>query len=205
MDYKRLKNSVKKIEMSDEMRARIIRNCEWKTLYETEENTMNQSKTNKYFKKPAVAAAVLSLCLCFTGVAVAAGRSGFFKDITNWKGDVVGTKYEQASEEIKATVSVDKNEITVHAVVVDPAAVPYSEIDTFGIESYKIIDMSGKVIVKGERTELFDLISGEAEITIPSDNIGSGEYKIVITAFVGAKKADQPLQINGTWECDFSL
>ena len=204
MDYERLKNAVKKIEMSEEMRVRIIRNCESKTSYETEERAMNKGRAGKWFKNPAVAAAVLSLCLCFTGAA-AAGDSGFFKDITNWIGAVVGTKYEQASDEIRITVSADENAITVHVVIVDPAAVPYREIETFGIESYKITDRSGRVIVKGERTELFDLIGGESEITIPLDNMGSGEYKIVITAFVGAAKADQPLQINGTWECDFSL
>ena len=89
--------------------------------------------------------------------------------------------------------------------LVDPAAVPYREIETFGIESYKITDRSGRVIVKGERTELFDLIGGESEITIPLDNMENGEYKIVIAAFVGARKGDQPLPINGAWECDFSL
>lgn len=205
MDYERLKNAVKKVEMSDEIRARIIRNCELTNSDEMEENTMNKTKRNRWFKKPTVTVAVVSLCLCFAGVAAAAGRFGFFKNITNWKGAVVGTEYEQASDEIKVTVSADESEITVRAVLADPAAVPYSEIETFGIESYKIMDMSGKVIVKGERTELFALIDGESEITIPSSDIGSGEYKIVIAAFVGARKGDQPLPINGAWECDFSL
>lgn len=204
MDYKRLKSLVEKIELSEEMRARIIKNCESHALYETEESTMPKSKTGRRFKGPAMAAAVLFLCLCSTGVA-AAGRLGFFRNITDWKGAIVGTKYEQASDEIKAEVFVEENEITVRAVVVDPTVVPYSEIETFGIENYKIIDSSGKVILKGERTEMSDLIDGVSEITIPLDHIGSGEYKLVITAFVGASKGDQPLQIDGTWECDFSL
>lgn len=204
MDHKRLKSSVEKIEMSEEMRTRIIRNCESQILYETAENTMHKSKSDIRFKKPAVAAAVLFFFLCSAGTA-AAGRLGLFKDITDWKGAIVGTKYEQASDEIKTEVFVEENGITVRAVVVDPTVVPYSEMETFGIENYKIIDRSGKVIVKGERTEMSDLIGGVSEITVPSDHIGSGEYKIVITAFVGAKKGDQPLRIDGTWECDFSL
>ena len=204
MDYERLKNSVKGIEMPDEMRARIIRNCEWKILHEPEENTMNHNIADRWLKKPAAVAA--ALCLCLAGItAAASGRLGFFKDITNWNGAVVGTQYEQASDEIEITVSADQNGITVCAVVIDPAAAPYSEIETLGIESYKIVDMSGKVIVEGEKTELFELAGGKSIITIPSDNIGSGEYKIVITAFVGAAKADQPLQISGIWECAFSL
>lgn len=205
MDYEKLKISVKKIEMSDEMRARIIRNCQSKTLYEAEEITMNKSKTNRWFKKPVSVAAVVSLCLCFTVAAAAAGYFGFFKDITNWNGAIVGTQYEQASDEIEVTVACDENEITVCAVMVDPTVAPYSELETFGIESYKIIDMSGKVIVEGEEIELVELVNGKSNITIPLDNVGSGDYRLVITAFVGAKKADQPLQFNGKWECEFSL
>lgn len=205
MDYEKLKNSVKKIEMSDEMRARIISNCQSKTFYEAEEITINKSKTNGWFKKPVSVAAVVSLCLCFTVAAAAASYFGFFKNITNRYGAVVGTQYEQASDEIEVTVVTDENKITVCAVMVYPAVAPYSELETFGIESYEIIDMSGKVIVEGERTELYELINGKSEITIPLDNVSSGEYKLVITAFVGDAKADQPLPINGTWECAFSL
>lgn len=206
MDYERLKNAVRKIEMSDEMKARVIQNCELSILTKKEAHMMKKTKTNRSFKKSAAAAAVLALFLCFTGAgAAAAGRLGFFRDIMNWKGEVIGTKYEKASEEIKATVSVDENAITVHVVVADPTAVPYSEIDTLGIESYQIIDGSNKVIANGENTQCFDLIDGKSEIMIPADHIGSGEYKLVIRSFVGAKKGDQPLQINGTWECDFVL
>lgn len=150
-------------------------------------------------------AAAVSLLLCFTAVAAAAVHFGFFKDITNWKGAVVSTKYEQASEEIEVTVVSGEKEITVCAVMVNPAVVPYSEIETFGIERYKIVDMSGETIINGEKTELFELVNGKSEITIPLNNISRGDYKLVITAFVGTKKADQPLQINGTWECEFSL
>ena len=67
------------------------------------------------------------------------------------------------------------------------------------------MDLSGNVIVEGERTDLSEIINGEAEITISLDQISSGNYKLVINAFVGSKKADQPLQINGTWECAFSI
>ena len=205
MNYEKLKNSVRKIEMSDEMRVRIIRNCQSITLYETEEITMNKNKTKGWLKKSVSVAAVVSLCLCFTVVAAATGNLGFFKDITNWNGAIVGTRYEQASDEIDVTVTCDENEIIVCAVMVNPAVAPYSELETFGIESYKIINMSGKVIVEGEETELVELVNGESEITIPLDNIGSGDYKLVITAFIGVQKADQPLQINGTWECEFSI
>ncbi len=165
---------------------------------------MNKNNTNSWFKKPASVAAVVSLCLCFTAAAAAAGYFGFFQDITNWNGAIVGTQYEQASDEIEVSIVSEENEITVYAVMVHPASVPYSELETLGIQSYKIVDMSGKTIVEGEETELFEVVNGKAEITVPLDHVSSGDYKLIITAFVGAKKADQPLQINGTWECAFS-
>ncbi len=205
MDYEKLKNSVKKIEMSDEMKTRIIRNCQSNSFYETEAIKTPKSKPHEWFKKSTVVAAAVSLFLCSTAVAAAAVHFGFFKDITNWKGTIVGTKYEQASEEIEVTVVSGENKITVCAVMVHPAVVPYSEIETFGIERYQIVDMSGETIINGEKTELFELSNGKSEITIPLNHISSGDYKLVITAFVGAKKADQPLPINGTWECEFSL
>jgi len=204
MNYEKLKNSVKKIALSEEMRARIIRNCESKPLYGAEEIRMNNHKTNSWFKTPISVAAVVSLCLCIT-VAAATGYLGFFKDITNRSGAVVGTQYEQASDEIGVAVVSGESEITVCAVMVNPAVAPYSELETLGIESYQIVDMSGRVIIEGKRTEFFEIVNGEAEVKIPLESIINGNYKLVITAFVGSKTADQPLKISGTWECEFSV
>ena len=205
MDYEKLKDSVNKIEMSDEMRARMIQNCQSKALYETERSTMNKYKTNGRLKKPVSVAAVISLCLCLTLAAAAAGTSGFFKDITRWNGAIIGTQYEQATNEIAVNVISGVNEITVCAFMLNPDIAPYSELETFGIESYQIVDSSGNVIVEGDQTELFTITNSEAEMKIPLDNIAQGDYRLVINAFVGGKKADQPLKISGTWECEFSF
>ena len=34
--------------------------------------------------------------------------------------------------------------------------------------------------------------------------LSGGNYKLVIPAFVGGSKADQPLTLYGNWECEFS-
>ena len=203
MDYEKLKSAAKKIELSEEGKARILRNCQPETFYETK--AIKMKKANHWFKKPAAVVAVVSLCLCLTVAAAAASHSGFFKDITNWRGAITGTQYEQATEEIEIAVVSGKNEITVCAEMLHSALPPYNELEAFGVKTYKILDMSGKTVIEGEETEHFALTNGKAEIIIPLDTVSSGAYRLVITSFVGTKKADQPLQINGTWECEFSL
>lgn len=203
MDYEKLKSAGEKIELSEEGKARILRNCQPETFCETE--AVKMKKANHWFKKPAAVAAVVSLCLCLTVAAAAASHSGFFKDITNWRGAITGTQYEQATEEIEIAVVSGKHEITVCAEMLHSALPPYNELETFGVKTYQIVDMSGKTVIEGEETEYFALTNGKAEIIIPLDTVSSGAYRLVITSFVGAKKADQPLQINGTWECEFSL
>ena len=205
MDYENLKKTVKKIELSDEMRARIIRNCTSKTLYETEETIMNKNKTNGWTKKTGAVAAAAVLCLCLTMTAGAAVYTGFFKDITDRDGTVTGTQYDQAANEIDVSVIPAQNEISVLAVMVNPNVAPYSEIEQFGIDRYQIVDLSGNVVVEGDRTDLSALANGEAEIVISLEGIAGGDYRLVIDAFVGGKKADQPLVINGKWECEFSM
>ncbi len=205
MDYNYLKTTVRKIEMTDEMKLRIIKNCQSKTLYEMGENTMNRNKTNNWKKKNTAVAAVVFLCLCFTAAVSAAGLSGFFQDITNHRGAVSGTQYEQASDELEISIVSSENGITILTTMVKPNTVPYSELEILGIDNYQIVDMSGNIIIEGERTDLFEIINAAAEIQIPLDNITAGDYKLVINAFVGGKKADQPLRINGVWECEFSI
>ena len=205
MDYNNLKTTVRKIEMPDEMKLRIIKNCQAKTLYEMEGNTMNRTKTNSWKKKSTAVAAVVFLCLCFTAAVSATGLSGFFQDIINHKGAVSGTQYEQASDELEVSIASSENGITILTTMVNPNIAPYSEFEILGIDSYQIVDMTGNIIIEGGRTDLFEIINAEAEIKIPLDNITAGDYKLVINAFVGGKKADQPLSINGVWECEFSI
>ena len=51
----------------------------------------------------------------------------------------------------------------------------------------------------------YKIVDGKAVMTISLDGIDSGDYKLLISSFVGSKKADQPLKISGDWECDFTI
>ena len=202
MDMKKLKKSLMKIEMSQEIQDRIIKNCSSKKLFDMEEYTVNNSKKT-WLKKSIPMVAALSVFFCFAIVGVAAAGSGFFKDVTRWSGAVVGTAYEQASGEIEAKAAACENVLTVSVTVLAPDKVPYSEFEELGISSYQIIDTSGNVIVEEAGTELSQLSNGQAEINIPLDGIESGSYKLIIRKYVGSAKADQPLEISGMWECEF--
>ncbi len=200
MEKNNLSKKVKEIEMSKEMQERIITNCYMKM----EENTM---KTNILWKKPMLAVASFALCLCLTGITTLASTGklqGFFKDIVGWNGAIIGTSYEQATDEIHLSVEVVSDKLTVLAEMVNPEVVPYMTFDSFGIEDYEIVDMNGKVLLHGKTTELVELMEGKATISIPINSLSSGNYKLVVSEFVGSSKADQPLVISGNWECEFS-
>lgn len=130
---------------------------------------------------------------------------GFFRDIKDWRGAVVGTSYEQATNEITMSVTVNTNELAVKATFVNSQIAPYCVSKTLGIYEYQIVDANSRTIQEGsaEATEIDD---GQATVIIQVDNIASGNYKLIVAAFVVSEGAgDQLLNINGNWECEFTV
>lgn len=166
---------------------------------------MKTNRNNTFFRKPAAVfiAAVLCLSLSATALAATGVLQGHFRDITNWQGAIVGTSYEQATDEIGMNATVNGNELTALATFFIPQDFPYREIEKLGIAAYRIVDANGKVVKEGA-AEAAEVVSGQAAVSIQLDNIDSGSYKLIVTAFVGEKKAEQPLNISGNWECPFS-
>ena len=166
---------------------------------------MNHRKNVSFFKKPVVVFAALAVCLSISVTALAATGTlkGFFRDITNWQGAVVGTSYEQATDEIDVKVITNGEELTVLATFVDPQIFPYREVEMLGIAEYCIVDTNGKTVSEGT-AESVEVVNGHAAVSIQLDDLDSGSYKLMISAFVGSKKAEQPLNINGNWECEFT-
>ena len=81
---------------------------------------------------------------------------------------------------------------------------PYNEIETMGIKKYQIIDLLGNVLVEGKLDDKVEIIEGKVEFSIPVNELEIGDFKLIISEFVGYKKADQALVINGLWECNFT-
>ena len=205
MEFENLKSAAQEITMPEEMKRRIAHNC--KQIETTmEEHNMNNRKNNSFFKKPVAVFAVLAVCLSLSVTALAAAGTlkGFFRDITNWQGAVVGTSYEQATDEIDVNVTVDGDELTVLATFVDPNKFPYRESQLLGIADYRIMDAEGNVVQEGATDKFTPVANGQASIVLELNELATGSYKLIVTAFVSGKKADQPLNISGTWECEFS-
>ena len=199
-----LAEKVKEINMPDEMQERIISRCYEKTNLKMEKKTMK--KTNTFLKKPMAVAASLVLCLCITGVTALAASGqlkGFFKDIKNWQGAVTGTAYEQATDELHVAILDVAEEINISVTMVNPKVAPYFAIQELGVECYEILDASGNVVLKGEPTAMAQVVDGQTTILVPAKEVGAGTFKLVIHTFVGGAKAEQPLPISGTWECEF--
>lgn len=206
MEMQRLAENIKEINMPDEMQERIIRRCYQTSNLEMENQTMKKT-SNTFFRRTAAVAASLVLCLCITGVTALAASGqlkGFFKDITNWKGAVIGTAYEQATDELKVQLVDSGEELTLLVTMVNPKTAPYFTIQELGVEKYEILDASGKVVLKGEPTAMTEVVDGKATIIVPANELSAGTYKLVIRAFVGGAKAEQPLTMSGTWEVEFN-
>lgn len=205
MEFENLKYVAQEITMPEEMKRRIAHNCKKQILNTMEEHTMNNRKNNSFFRKPAAVFAVLAVCLSLSVTALAATGvlQGFFRDITNYSGAIIGTSYEQASDEINMDVTVNGDEMTVRATFADPQMAPYVYAERLGIAQYRIVDGNGKIVKEGS-VESTEVINGQAAVSINLNDVDDGSYRLIVTAFVSEKKADQPLNINGNWECEFS-
>ncbi len=203
MMSKELKEKVNEIEMPDDMRARIIKNCYLKM----EEEPMKEHKRNTLFRRPMVAVATLALCICVTGISAMAATGklqGFFKDITRWDGAVVGTSYEQATEEMQVNATETSEGLEIEVTFLTPDQAPYLYFEQFGIQTCEIVDSDGKVMVKEITSELAEVQDGKVNILLTLEELPKGSYKLRISEMVGAKKADQPLVLHGAWECEFA-
>ena len=160
---------------------------------------------NMTFRKPAAVLAAVVLCVALSAAAfaVTGAGQGFFRDLIRWDGAVVGASYEQATDEIRVDVSVHGDLLRILASFANPRKAPYSETETLGIADYRIVDAYGKVLRQGT-AEAAAVVDGQAEINISLDGLDRGSYRLVITAFVSEKKADQPLHIRGSWESSFT-
>ena len=198
MDKKKFVNKIKEIEMPKDMQQRIIEKC----YIETEKKSMN-----KMFKKPMVAVASFALCVCLMGVTALAATGkleGYFRDIKRWDGAVVGTAYEQATDEVEVNIIEVSDKLVVEITMVNFKEAPYSFFEMFGIKNYKIVDANGKVTVENENLEMSAIANNKVLVNVPLDDVGNGEYTLIVSELVGSAKAEQPLGLTGTWECSFS-
>ena len=198
MDASSLKKAVEAIEMPDAMRHRITMNSKRILMSNEEDSSMN--KARKWFIQPVALAAVLALCICLPIVGMAAGNSGFFRDIMRGTA-VIGMEYEQATDEITADAVFVNGELIVTANFLIPDASPYRECEELAVGHYRIMTGDGVIVAEGEESKSAALVNGQAVMGIPVEALSAGDYFVRIDAFIGSEKAEQPLPMRGFWEC----
>lgn len=194
-----MKRAVETLEMPEAVRQRIARNTKRQLL-----ENKDVKKQKNLIRRPAILAAVLALCICLPVAGAAAGNTGFFRDVMRGTA-VVGTEYEQATDEIAVDAVFLNGELTITANFLIPEGIPYRECEELAVGSYRIMTGGGKIIAEGEKSENVAIINGQAVMPIPTEALSPGNYTVQIDAFISSKKADQPLPIKGFWECEFTV
>ena len=179
-----------------------------------EERTMSKPKITT--KRTLAIAAVLALCLvtvCMTPLANSI--KGFFSDIVRFDGAITGTQYENATNDIKVDVLDVTSEngnviIPLELSFENPTEAPFPYIQEVAVSEYKILNNNNKEIIKtklsAEDGDKGTVSDGKVlvNLSLNDSKLKSGEeYTIVIDKMYGLSKADAPLHITGTWECNF--
>ena len=185
-----------------------------KEIKNMEERTMSKPKITT--KRTLAIAAVLALCLvtvCMTPLANSI--RGFFSDIIRFDGAVTGTQYENATNDIKVDVLDVTSEngnviIPLELSFENPTEAPFPYIQEVAVSEYKILNNNNKEIIKtklsAEDGDKGTVSDGKVlvNLSLNDSKLKSGEeYTIVIDKMYGLSKADAPLHITGTWECNF--
>jgi len=179
-----------------------------------EVHTMSKPKIT--MKRTLAIAAVLALCIItVTMTPLANSIKGFFSDIVRFDGAITGTKYENATNDIKVDVleltSENGNVIIPLALTFEnPSEAPFPYIQEVAVSEYKIVDSNNKEIVKtklsAEDGDKGTVSDGKVQVNLSLNDSklkSDEEYTIVIEKMYGLAKADAPLHITGTWKCNF--
>ena len=179
-----------------------------------EERTMSKPKTT--IKRTMAIVAVLALCLVIVCVTpLASSIRGFFSDIVRFDGAITGTKYENATNDIKVDVLDLTSEngniiIPLDLTFENLTEAPFPYIQEIAIAEYKIFDSNNKEVIKtklsSEDGDKGTISDGKVLVNLSIDDtkLKSGEeYTIVIEKMYGLAKADAPLHITGTWKYNF--
>ena len=134
---------------------------------------------------------------------------------------MTGATYQAAEQEVKIHVSGNmrqkEKKLLVQITFLDPAKAPYSELATGAIAlgDYQVIDLSDDATehviasAEGLQEEITGTIAdagATVELPLQAEGLAAGkEYCLVIKCLYGIKKAEQPLRINGDWECRFTV
>lgn len=178
-------------------------------INKVEGKNMSKPKNIIWLKRASTIAAVVTICA--VTVVSAGAIKGMFKDVKRWDGAVVGTEYVNATNDIEMNIFETNDEyISLDINFENPNEAPFAFIQEVAITDYKILDNNDKEVLEVNST-VENGIKGKVEngrilVKLPTnDELNSNQdYKLVINTVYGLAKAEQPLKITGTWECEFT-
>lgn len=178
-------------------------------INKVEGKNMSKPKNIIWLKRASTVAAVVTICA--VTVVSAGAIKGMFKDVKRWDGAVVGTEYVNATKDIEMNISETKDDyFSLDINFENPNEAPFSFIQEVAITDYKILNNNDKEVLEVNST-VENGIKGIVEngrilVKLPTNDklTSNQDYKIVINTVYGLAKAEQPLKITGTWECEFT-
>ena len=178
-------------------------------INKVEGKNMSKPRNITWLRKVSTVAAVVTVCAI---TVVSAGAiKGMFKDVKRWDGAVIGTEYVNATNDIEMNITETKAEyISLDINFENPNEAPFAFLEEVAITDYKILDNNDKEVLEVNSTVENGVKSkvenGKILIELPTnDKLDNDEnYKLVIDTVYGLAKAEQPLKITGTWECEFT-
>ena len=178
-------------------------------INKVEGKNMSKPKNIIWLKRASTVAAVVTICA--VTVVSAGAIKGMFKDVKRWDGAVIGTEYVNATNDIEMSINATKDEyISLDINFENQNEAPFAFIQEVAITDYKILDNNDKEVLEVNST-VENGIKGKVEngrilVKLPTnDELNSNQdYKLVINTVYGLAKAEQPLKITGTWECEFT-
>ncbi len=171
--------------------------------YEKKTTKQKKSRSSKW-----IAALVIPTALIMAGVgAYAASENGFFRDKTNPFGAVTGSTYENATNEISIRAEYAEDAVNVTFDFLQPTIFPYREIETVRLygTDIKLTGSSGVIESKEWDTGAVAITENQATLTLPTGTLPAGSYQLSVQTVIGEKKADPPLEINGSWNMSFTV
>ena len=161
-----------------------------------------RSRRRSYIVRFAVVAAAVCV-LALPGLAKLV--SGHIEDIYEGTA-IVGQVYVEADNDITVTAGADDGGETVRlrAVFVNPEEAPFAYIDELTVHIEGVSDGAGNNVT-GPLSARSPITDGVAEFELqPGVPVENG-YTLTIAGFTGKAKAEQPLEIQGTWQCEIVI
>ncbi len=208
--------------MTREKIAEAVENIELRHVQEAANiSDMQKGERGCKWKRAKItAAASVLLCTVLYLQVPAIGDSlhGFYQDAVRWwDGAVVGTEYKNAAQEIKIKASAavfqeGKLVLPVEITFLEMEQMPYRYLagGEAALGDYQILDASGtEVYAAHGRQEAAGILEDKKAVLmqpVDADTLLKGEvYRLVVTSVYGIQKAEQPLKMQGYWECEFTV